>query len=154
MSPSFKLYVVAPASVLPISDLGALFYTHGRTPLHGGRPAIFIFIFGPWPAGQGEWLADQVGWPAGHLPESSLAGQLSAFQPIPAVRIFLAKYPSIRGIFWEGMLGCNSLPFYTFSSLFEGLASSFARVAQFLLKNTSPKTSIFLFKNPKNFQAS
>ena len=47
LSPSFKLYVVAPASVLPISDLGTLFYTSGRTQKSGGRPAIVDFIFEP-----------------------------------------------------------------------------------------------------------
>ena len=150
MSPSFKLYVVTPASELPDSDLGALFYTSGRTPLHGGRPENLHFIFGPWPAGQGEWLADQVGWPAGHLPEIYLAGQLSAFQLFTAVRIFFAKYLPLRGIFWEGNLASISLPFYTLSCLFKGLPSSFARVRKIPLKSLSSFASISIAKSSKN----
>ena len=117
---------MAPASVLPNFNLGSLFYTLGRTLLYGGRPEILEFIFGAWPAGQGEGLADQVGWPAGHLAENHLAGQLLAFQLIPAVRIFLPKYLPIRGIFWEGKLGCFALPFYTLFCLFKGTKGSFA----------------------------
>ena len=47
LSPSFQLYVVAPASVLPNFNLGSLFYTSWRTQKEGGRPEIIQFIFEP-----------------------------------------------------------------------------------------------------------
>ena len=151
----FRCNVVTPASVLPHSDHGTLFYTHGRTPKSGGRPVIVVFIFEPllqvqccvscfrvanfrpwnlvlhtwedtkkwwsatnstfhfcpWLAGHGRWLAGHGGWLAGHLQEIHLAGQLSAFEHFTAVQLFFPKYLSIRGIFWEGKLGCIPSPF-------------------------------------------
>ena len=87
LSLSFKLYVVTPASELPDSDLGALFYTHGRTLLHGGRPANFNFIFGHgrparvsgWPTRWGGRPAtsQKVPWPASFLLSSPF--QLSSY---------------------------------------------------------------------------
>ena len=120
LSLSFKFYVVTLVSVLPDSSLGSLFYTLGRTLTHGGRSEIFLFIFGSWPAGQGEWLADQVGWPAGHLPEIYLAGQLSAFQPFPAVRIFFKISRASGGYFGRECLDAIPSPFTPFLPYLKG----------------------------------
>ena len=124
---SFKFYVVTLVSVLPDSNLGALFYTPGRTPRSDGRPENLDFIFGTWPTGQGEWLADQLGWPAGHLPEIHLAGQLSAFHLFTAVQLLFKISLSSGGYFGRESLDAFPSPFTPFLVLLRGWTAPLLR---------------------------
>ena len=152
LSLSFKFYVVTLVSVLPDSNLGALFYTHGRTPRSGGRPANLHFIFGPWPAGQGEWLADQLGWPAGHLPEIHLAGQLSAFHLFTAVQLlFEISHPS-GGYFGRESLDAFPSPFTPFLAYLRGWTAPSLGLQHLISRTLNHLPPFSSSKTPKKLQ--
>ena len=152
LSLSFKLYVVAPASELPDSDLGALFYTHGRTPLHGGRPAIFILIFGHgrparvsgWPTRWGGRPAtsQKVPWPASFLLSSSF--QLS--------RYFFKISPPSGGYFGRERLPPFPSPFTSFLAYLKGWTAPLPRLENLISRPSLPKPPFSYSKTLKTFK--
>ena len=140
---------MTPVSQLPNYNHGALFYTPRRTPRCGGRPLTFCSIFGHGRPAMGS------GWPTSGVagrPSSRKGGgrPASCFSTLYSCPAVFPKYPSLRGIFWEGRLVCISLPFTPPFGPFKGMASFFSRVRTIDLKTSSSKAFISIAKKLKN----
>ena len=94
-----------------------------------------------------------VGWPAGHLQEKCLAGQLSAFEPFTAVQLLFKISLSSGGYFGRESLGAFPSPFTPFLAYLRGWTAPSLGLQKFISRASLPLPPFSPPKTLKSFKS-